>query len=134
MVTRTLAIIKPDAVENAFIGRIVDRIEEDGRIKITGMKWEHMTEERAMEFYAEHQGRPYFEKLVRFMTSGPCLAVALKCEAGTDAIVWWRSVLKDIRARYSDAACNPAKSERNYVHGSDSAESAMRELSFFRLI
>lgn len=128
--TKTLVIIKPDAVEDGRIGRIIDRIEEDGRLRITGMKWEHMTDDRARDFYVEHTGRPYFEKLVKFMTSGPCLAVALESEGGTDAVLWWRGVLKDIRAKFA----HPDHSERNAVHGSDSAASAISELNFFGLL
>jgi nucleoside-diphosphate kinase len=130
MVTRTLAIIKPDAVEGALIGRIVDRIEEDGRLKVTGLKWEQLTDARAREFYAEHDGRPYFEKLIRFMTSGPCVAMALESKDPLNAVARWRGILADLRGRYA----NPERSECNCVHGSDSAESALRELSFFGLL
>jgi nucleoside-diphosphate kinase len=122
-IEKTLAIIKPDAVDNGWAGVMLTHIEYD--LKILQLKVETLTEERAKTFYAEHDGRPYFEKLVRFMISGPSIAVALR---GEDAVARWRTTMKEV---LRPVFASKEFSERNCVHGSDSAEAADRELRFF---
>ncbi len=121
---RTLAIIKPDAVYGGNVGNIIQRMEWAG-LKILQMRVEQLTENRAERFYAEHKGKPFFPKLVKFMTSGTSIAVALE---GDEAIQRWRDIIKtDVRPSYG----SNTYSERNAVHGSDSVESADRELRYF---
>lgn len=121
---RTLAIIKPDAFFGGNVGSILSIAERYG-FRILQVRVEQLTEERAKRFYAEHDGKPFFSKLVKFMVSGPIVAVALERDA---AISFWRDIIKrDVRPVYG----SPTYSERNAVHGSDSDESADRELRFF---
>jgi len=128
---RTLAIIKPDAVAAGNAGRILGVIEENG-FKVLGMRMTRLRVEQAQGFYAVHRDRSFFEALVRFMTEGPVIVVALEA-AG--AVKKWRDVM---------GATNPANAaegtirkrfgtsiERNAVHGSDSDENAAIEVSFF---
>ena len=128
---RTLAIIKPDAVAVGNAGRILGVIEENG-FKVLGMRMTRLRVEQAQGFYAVHRDRSFFEALVRFMTEGPVIVVALEA-AG--AVKKWRDVM---------GATNPANAaegtirkrfgtsiERNAVHGSDSDENAAIEVSFF---
>jgi nucleoside-diphosphate kinase len=128
---RTLAIIKPDAVAAGNAGRILAFIEENG-FKVLGMRMTRLRVEQAQGFYAVHRDRSFFEALVRFMTEGPVIVVALEA-AG--AVKKWRDVM---------GATNPANAaegtirkrfgtsiERNAVHGSDSDENAAIEVSFF---
>ena len=128
---RTLAIIKPDAVAAGHAGRILGVIEENG-FKVLGMRMTRLRVEQVQGFYAVHRDRSFFEALVRFMTEGPVIVVALEA-AG--AVKKWRDVM---------GATNPANAaegtirkrfgtsiERNAVHGSDSDENAAIEVSFF---
>lgn len=120
----TCAIIKPDAVEHGSTGYILWMAEIVG-LKIRDLRFVHMDSGTASEFYAEHKGKPFYEKLVKFMSSGPCVAVAL--EKAGDAVGEWRTLMKRVR----DLEASKEYSERNAVHGSDSNESAKRELDFF---
>ncbi len=121
---RTLAIIKPDAFFGGNAGAIITHMENHG-LRVLQLRVEQLTEERAKKFYAEHEGKPFFAKLVKFMVSGPCIAVALE---GDEAIQRWRDIMKTtVRPMWA----SPTFSERNAVHGSDSPESADRELRFF---
>jgi nucleoside-diphosphate kinase len=128
---RTLAIIKPDAVEKNAIGAITARIEEEG-FRILGMRLVHMSERDAQGFYAVHRERPFFNDLVSFMSSGPAVVIALERD---DAINKWREVI---------GATNPADAtdgtirkrfasniERNAVHGSDAPETAAVEIAYW---
>jgi len=130
-VQRTLAIVKPDAVAAGHIGAVVDRIEREG-LKIRGLKLAHLTRAQAEGFYAVHTGKPFFEGLVQFMSSGPCV---LLCLEGHDAIARWRGIM---------GATNPANAAEgtlrmqlgtsighNAVHGSDAPETAAFELGWF---
>lgn len=128
---RTLAIIKPDSVEKGIIGEIVGRIDSEG-FKIVGMKMLYLTKERAEGFYAVHEGKSFFNDLVQFMTSGPCVVMVLEAE---DAIDKWREVMGvtnpeeaavgTIRKDYgTDIQCNA-------THGSDAPETAEFEISYF---
>jgi len=131
MTEKTLAIIKPDAVKKNIIGKIIQRIEEEG-FRISAMKMLHLTKDEAKGFYIVHKARPFFESLTDFMSSGPVVVLALERE---DAISHWRQVM---------GATDPSQAkpgtlrhaygfsvERNAVHGSDSRETAEWELNYF---
>lgn len=131
MVEKTLAIIKPDAVKKRLIGKIIQRIEEEG-FEIAQLKLEHLTKNKAKGFYIVHKDKPFYGSLTEFMSSGPIVVMALE---GDDAIAHWRRVM---------GATDPAQAkpgtlrhqygfsvERNATHGSDAPETAARELKYF---
>ncbi len=128
---QTLSIIKPDAVQKGVIGKIIDRFESNG-LRIAAMKKIKLTEEMAGGFYAEHKERPFFGELVAFMTSGPVVVMVLE---GEDAIAKNRELMGatnpkeaapgTIRADFAESI------DANAVHGSDSKESAAREIKYF---
>jgi nucleoside-diphosphate kinase len=128
---RTFAIIKPDAVRARVAGRILARIEEAG-FTIRGLRLTHLTRREAEGFYAVHRERPFFASLTEFMSSGPCIVMALEAP---DAIRKWRALM---------GATDPAKAEagtlrkefgtsieHNATHGSDAPETAAFELGYF---
>ena len=127
----TFSIIKPDATKRNLIGKIVSRFEEEG-LSIAAMRMKRLSKEEAEGFYAEHKSRPFFGELVSFMCSEPVVLMALK---GENAVKKNRDIM---------GATNPADAGagtirklfaqsvgENSVHGSDSPESAKRELSYF---
>jgi nucleoside-diphosphate kinase len=127
----TLAIIKPDAVEEGHAGKILALLEAEG-FKLRGARLVRLTRDQAEAFYEVHRERPFFRPLVVFMTSGPALALAFARE---DAVAHLRRVI---------GATDPAEAkpgtvrnlyaqskERNAIHASDSAENAAREVAFF---
>lgn len=127
----TLALIKPDAVADQKIGAILARIQEEG-FQIRGLKKLSMNLTQAQKFYEVHKERPFFGELTEFMISGPIVAMVLERD---DAVAHWRKVI---------GATDPAEAEantirklharskgENAVHGSDSAENAKIEASFF---
>lgn len=128
---RTLSIIKPGAVQKNVIGEIVSRFEQAG-LRVIASRMENLTKEQAQGFYAEHEGKPFYEELVEYMTSGP---VVLQVLEGDNAIATNREIMGatnpseaapgTIRAEFADSMT------ANAVHGSDSPESARREVSFF---
>ena len=131
MQERTLSIIKPDAVERNITGKINTMIEEAG-LRIVAQKRIHLTPAQAEEFYCEHQEKTFFSSLINFMTSAPVIVQVLE---GEDAVARYRKIM---------GATNPAVAEegtirktyalsidKNSVHGSDSLESAKREIEFF---
>jgi nucleoside-diphosphate kinase len=131
MLERTLAIIKPDAVQRRLAGRIIQRIEDEG-FQIRAMRRIHMTTAQAEGFYAVHRDRPFFGSLTGFMSSGPSIAMVLEAP---DAIKKWRTLM---------GATDPAKAdphtlrkdfaasiERNATHGSDAPETAAYEIGYF---
>ena len=130
-VQRTLSIIKPDAVKKNVIGEIISRLESNG-LKLVAAKLIHLNDELASGFYAEHEGRPFFEDLKKFMTSGPVFVQVLE---GENAISLNRELMGNtdpkqaapgtIRADYANSI------DANAVHGSDSPESAAREINYF---
>lgn len=131
---RTFSIIKPDAVAKNKIGAIVERFESNG-LKPVAMKKMNLSKEMAEEFYAEHKERPFFGELVAFMTSGPVVAQVLE---GEDAITKNRDLMGATNPNNAEAgtirydfARGQDDLSANAVHGSDSAESAAREISFF---
>ena len=128
---RTLSIIKPDAVRNQVIGKIISRFEQEG-LRICAAKKVHLSRVVAEGFYAEHKGRGFFGELVDFMTSGPVVVMVLE---GENAILRNREIM---------GATNPANAAEgtlrklyaasvgeNAVHGSDSPASAAREIAYF---
>ena len=128
---RTLSIIKPDAVRRNLIGAILARLEQQG-FTIVAAKMVHLNKEQAEGFYAEHQGKPFFEPLVAYMTSVPVLVSVLEKE---NAVQDYRTLMG---ATNPEAAAEGtirrdfALSQReNSVHGSDSLESAAREIAYF---
>lgn len=128
---KTFGIIKPDAVANGLAGKILALIEENG-FKIRAMRFTRLTKPEAEGFYAVHKGKGFFDELVEFMTSGPCIVMCLEKE---NAVEQWRKLM---------GATNPAQAEggtirrlfaesigRNCVHGSDAEYTAQAELAYF---
>ena len=128
---RTFAIIKPDAVEARLAGRILARIEEAG-FTIRAMRLQHLTKREAEGFYAVHRERPFFGALTDFMSSGPCVLLALEAP---DAIRSWRSTMGATDPAKADAGTLRKEFgtsiERNATHGSDAPETAAFELGYF---
>jgi len=128
---QTLSIIKPDAVSKGHVDEICRRLEESG-LSIVDKQSLHLDEQKAEGFYAEHKGKPFFEDLIKFMTSGPIQVQILE---GENAILRYREVMGStnpqeaapgtLRADFADSI------DANAVHGSDSPESAKREISYF---
>ena len=131
MIERTLAIFKPDAVAAGNSGAILARLEEDGFV-VRGLKRLKLTEGQARAFYQVHRERPFFEGLVRFMTEGPVVVAALERE---DAVAHLRKTMGATDSRKAEAGTirnlHGSDIERNAIHGSDSPESAAREVGFF---
>jgi len=130
-VERTLSIIKPDAVGKNVIGDIVGRFEKAG-LQVVAMKMLHLSREQAEGFYAEHKERPFFKDLVSFMTSGPVVVQALE---GENAVKLNRDLMGATNPK--EAAAGTIRADfaetidENAVHGSDSTESAAREVAYF---
>ena len=128
---QTLSIIKPDAVKKNVIGKIITRVEENGLHLVAG-KLIHLTDELASGFYAEHDGKPFFNDLKNFMTSGPVFIQVLE---GDNAIQKNRELMgatNPQEAAEGTIRADFAKSiDANAVHGSDSLVSAKREIEYF---
>ena len=128
---RTFAIIKPDAVERRMVGKILARIEEAG-FTIRGMRLQHLSKREAQGFYAVHRERPFFGGLTDFMSSGPCVLLALEAP---DAIKKWRTLMGATDPAKADAGTLRkefgSSIERNATHGSDAPETAAFELGYF---
>lgn len=131
MTQRTLSIIKPDGVQKNVIGQILSRFEKNG-LRIIAAQMMSLTKHQAEEFYAVHKARPFFNDLVKYMTTGPVFVSVLE---GKDAVITNRNLM---------GATDPKKAEKgtiradfaesidaNTVHGSDSPENAATEISFF---
>ena len=131
MTERTLAIIKPDAVERRIAGKIIQRIEDAG-LQIRAMRRVRLSKKEAEGFYAVHRERPFFGSLTQFMSSGPAIVMVLEAP---DAIKKWRTLM---------GATDPAKAdqgtlrrefaqsiEQNATHGSDAPETAAYEIGYF---
>jgi nucleoside-diphosphate kinase len=128
---KTFAIIKPDACSRGIAGKVLAKIEENG-FQVIAMKKLWMTKKQAEGFYAVHRGKPFFNSLTDFMSSGPCIVLVLQKE---NAIAAWRKLM---------GATNPANAEpgtirkefalsmeANSVHGSDAPETASYEIVYF---
>ena len=128
---RTFAIIKPDAVQRRLVGKILARIEESG-FTVRAMRLEHLTKHEAEGFYAVHRERPFFGGLTDFMSSGPCVLLALEAP---DAIRKWRALMGVTDPAKADAGTLRkdfgSSIERNATHGSDAPETAAFELGYF---
>ena len=130
-VQRTFSIIKPDAVAAGNAGRILAMIEDAG-FRVLALRMTRLTKEQAEGFYAVHREKPFFPSLVKFMTEGRIIVMALERQ---DAIAKWRELMgatnpanaaeDTIRKKYAQSI------ERNAVHGSDAAETAEIELQYF---
>lgn len=131
MSNRTLAILKPDCVRKQLIGNVISHIQNAG-FRVLGLKMVRLTEDSAKGFYEVHKERPFFNDLIKYMTSGPCVPVVLEKE---NAVEEFRRLI---------GATDPAKADEgtirklyadniqeNIVHGSDSDENAMKEISHF---
>ena len=131
MTERTLAIIKPDAVDRRLAGRILQRIEEAG-FSVRAMRRLHLTRDQAEGFYAVHRARPFFASLTAFMSSGPSVVLVLEAP---DAIRKWRTLMGATDPAKADAGTlrkEFAESiERNATHGSDAPETAAYEIGYF---
>ena len=131
MTERTLAIIKPDAVERRVAGSIIQRIEAEG-FQIRAIKRVHLSTAEAEGFYAVHRERPFFSSLTAFMSSGAAIVLVLEA---ADAIRKWRTLMGATDPAKADAGTirkDFAESiEANSVHGSDSPETAAQEIAFF---
>jgi nucleoside-diphosphate kinase len=131
VIERTLAILKPDCVRKNLLGEVIARIQQAG-FSILGMKMIRMTREAAGGFYAVHKGRPFYDSLVEFMSSGPCVPIALEKQ---NAVADFRALIGatdpkeaaegTIRKLYAD------NKGENIVHGSDSPENGMIEIAYF---
>jgi len=128
---RTLAIIKPDAVEQRLTGKIIGRIEQAG-LRIRAMRLVRLTRSDAEGFYAVHRQRPFFRSLTEYMSSGPAVVLALE---GDDAIRTWRALMGATDPSKADAGTirrdYGTSIERNATHGSDAPETAAFELGYF---
>ena len=131
MTEKTLSIIKPDAVSKNIIGKIISRFEDNG-LEIIAAKLIRLSDDEASGFYAEHQGKPFFNALKDFMTSGPVFIQVLQ---GENAISRNRKLMGDTdptKAEVGSIRSDFASSiDANAVHGSDSKESAKREINYF---
>lgn len=130
-VERTLSIIKPDAVAKNVIGKIYSRFEDAG-LQVVASKMVRLSDELAGGFYAEHAERPFYKDLVGFMTSGPVMIQVLE---GEGAVLKNRDLMGATNPKEAEAGTIRAdfaeSIDANAVHGSDSAESAAREISYF---
>lgn len=130
-IERTLSIIKPDAVAKNVIGDIIGRFEKNG-LKVVAAKMLSLSEQRAGGFYAEHQGKGFFADLIAFMTSGPVVVQVLE---GENAVELNRTLMGATNPREAEPGTIRADFaetiDANAVHGSDSPESAAREISYF---
>ena len=128
---KTIVLVKPDGVQRGLIGTVIGRIENKG-LKIAGLKLIHVSEELAKEHYGEHVDRPFFGDLVSFITSSPVVALAIE---GDNAVTVMRTLMGGTNPQ--EAAPGTIRGDfgmtigMNLVHGSDSPESAERELNLF---
>ena len=130
-IERTLSIIKPDAVSKNVIGKIITRFE-DNQLYLVAGKLMHLSDDKASGFYAEHDGKPFFEDLKKFMTSGPVFVQVLE---GENAVQKNRDLMGSTNPQEAAAGTIRAdfanSIDANAVHGSDSITSAKREIEYF---
>lgn len=131
MMEKTLSIIKPDGVLRNLIGDVIGRLEKEG-LKISAMKMIYMSKAQAKGFYKVHEGKPFFDSVTDFMSSGPCVVMVLE---GENVIVRYRELIG--ATNFKDAAEGTIRRdfatdiEKNVVHGSDSQENAHMEINYF---
>jgi nucleoside-diphosphate kinase len=130
-IERTFGIVKPDAVAKGAIGGVIDKIEKAG-LRLVALRMVQITEAQAQGFYAVHKERPFFKDLVRFMTSGPAVVMAIE---GESAVARYREVMGPTDSKKAPAGtirhAHGTDIERNAVHGSDAPDTAKVELGFF---
>jgi nucleoside-diphosphate kinase len=130
-IERTFGIVKPDAVEKSAVGGVIEMIEKAG-LKIVGLRLVKLSDAQARAFYDVHKERPFFPSLVKFMTSGPCVVMAIE---GENAVTRYREVMGPTDSTKAPAGTIRNKYgtniERNAVHGSDAQATAKVELAFF---
>lgn len=132
MSERTLVLVKPDGVERGLVGEVISRIERKG-LKLVALELKNVDRQLAEQHYAEHDGKPFFESLIEFITGGPVVAV---CVEGTNAIAAFRQLAGGTHP-VEKAAPGSIRGDFglevqfNLVHGSDSPESAARELKLW---
>ncbi|MCI7718626.1 nucleoside-diphosphate kinase [[Pasteurella] aerogenes] len=128
---QTLSIIKPDAVQRNLIGQILAKLESNG-FTIVAAKMLHLTEPQAEGFYAEHEGKPFFVDLVKYMTSAPVVVAVLEKE---NAVKDYRTLMgttdPETAAEGTIRREFALSKQQNSVHGSDSVESAKREIAYY---
>lgn len=128
---RTLSIVKPDGVGKDLIGEVIKRFESSG-LKVIGLKMIWMEKKEAEGFYAVHRGKPFFESLTAFMSSGPCVVMVLE---GDEAISKTRELMGATDPKKAEEGTLrrqfAANIERNIVHGSDAPETAAFEIGYF---
>ncbi len=128
---RTLAIIKPDAVKRHISGNIITKIQEAG-FCVLAMKMLHLSHAQAEGFYAVHKGKPFFERLMEYMTSGPIVCLVLEAD---DAIAKYRALMgatnPEEAAEGSIRKLYALSKTQNSVHGSDAPETAATEIAYF---
>ncbi|MFQ5499128.1 MAG: nucleoside-diphosphate kinase [Candidatus Zixiibacteriota bacterium] len=128
---RTLLIVKPDATDRNLIGHIVARLER-ARFKIVEMRMVYLTSDKARKFYAVHEGKPFLDSLVAFMSSGPAVPMVLEKDNAVDDL---RTLIGATNPE--QAACGTIRNEialdieKNSVHASDSLDNAKKEIAFF---
>jgi len=128
---RTFTLLKPDAVQRGLVGEILQRFERKG-LKLVAMKAMRVSKELAEAYYAEHKGKPFFDPLVRYVTSSPVVAIVLEGEGAV-------AVVRKMMGRTNSAEAEPGTVRgdygliigRNLIHGSDSLASAKREIGLF---
>ena len=131
MKEKTLSIIKPDGVSRNLIGKVIARLEKAG-LKIVAMKMINMNKEQAMGFYKVHEGKPFYDSVTDFMSSGPCVVMVLE---GEDAIGRYRTLMGATNFKEAEEGTIRREFatdiEKNVVHGSDTEKTADFEISYF---
>lgn len=128
---RTFIAVKPDGVQRGLVGEIVKRFEQKG-YKIIGLKMLHVTDEQAKAHYAEHEGKPFYPRLIKYIQSGPIVAMVIE---GYNAVAGARHIMGSTNPDTAEVGTIRADfaqvMEYNIVHGSDSVESAKREIAIY---
>jgi nucleoside-diphosphate kinase len=128
---KTFVMLKPSTIARAMIGRVVSRIEDKG-LKIAAMKLTWVTQEKAAQLYSIHKGKPFYEELVKFMTSGPIMAMVIE---GDEAVKIMRKLIGATNSKEAEAGTIRGdfglSNQKNAVHASDSTENAKLEMSIF---
>ena len=128
---RTFVAIKPDGVKRGIIGRIIERFEDKG-FKIVGMKLLQVTPELAAQHYAEHEGKPFYKRLIHYITSGPIVAMVVEGYEAVESVRHIVGATSPMKADVGSIRADFAQiMEYNVVHASDSEESALREIGLY---
>jgi nucleoside-diphosphate kinase len=128
---RTLSIVKPDGIQKHLVGEVVKRFEDHG-LKVIGLKMITMSKKKAEGFYAVHRGKPFFESLTTFMSSGPSVVMVLEGEGAISKTRELMGATDPQQAKEGTLRRQFASNiEKNVVHGSDAAETAAFEINYF---